>query len=121
MRTLKNTLAFWIPNGILLLCMVGSGIYYFVDSVEVAKVYATLQYPVYSMYFNAVAKFLGGIAIVAPVPRFLKEWAYAGYLYIMLLALQAQWMTMPRQSLWIMLVFIGIWAVAYRQFKKTAA
>jgi hypothetical protein len=73
------------------------------------------------MYFNAVAKILGGIAIVVPtVPRFLKEWAYAGYLFIMLLALQAIVMTMPGIP-WPMFGFIAVWAWAYVEFKKKAA
>ena len=120
MTNLKQNLFYWLPNGILLLLMVGSGIMYFFNAEEVAKVFVQMGYPVYTMYFNAAAKILGGIAIVAPVPRFLKEFAYAGYLYIMLLAAQATWMTMPPGSIWMMLVFIGIWALAYWQYRVRA-
>ncbi len=115
---MKKSLAYWIPTSLLLLLMVGSGIMYFVKSEEIAQIFIQLQYPVYSMYFNAVAKILGGIAIVVPiVPRVLKEWAYAGYLFIILLALQAVVMTMPGVP-WVMFVSILIWALSYWQFKK---
>lgn len=117
---MKKTLAYWIPTSLLLLAMVGSGIMYFVRPADVAAVFTQLGYPVYSMYFNATAKILGGIAIVAPVPRFLKEFAYAGYLYIMLMALQAVYVS-GQSSVLPMFVFIAIWALAYWQWRKRAA
>jgi uncharacterized membrane protein len=116
----KETLFYWIPTALLLLMMVGSGIMYFVQSEEVAKVFIQLGYPVYTMYFNAVAKIIGGIAIIVPqIPRVLKEWAYAGYLFIMLLATQALFMTTPGFP-WIMAVSIAIWGLSYWQFTKRA-
>jgi hypothetical protein len=109
---MKRHLAFWLPNGLLLLLMAGSAVMYFTNSVQVGAVFTSFGYPVYTMYFNAVAKLLGAVAIVAPVPRALKEWAYAGYLYIMLLALQAVWMTAPGIP-WMMFLFIALWAISY--------
>ena len=117
---MKKALLYWIPTAVLLLLMVGSGIMYFVKSADVAVIFTQLGYPVYTMYFNAAAKILGGIAIVTPVPRFLKEFAYAGYLYIMLLATQSVWMTMPGIP-WMMFVFIAIWGLSYWQWTKRAA
>jgi|GEM_PF-1231874 len=117
--TLKQRLFYWIPTTILLLFMAGSAVMYFTHSEMAAAAFTQLGYPVYSMYFNAIAKILGGIAIVAPVPRVLKEWEYAGYLYIMLLALQAVSMTMSGIP-WTMFVFIAIWAWAYIAFRKRA-
>jgi putative oxidoreductase len=115
---MKKFFLFWLPNALLLFFMVGSGVYYFVDTPSVAQIFTDLGYPTYTLYFNAIAKFLGGIAIVVPsVPRFLKEWAYAGYLFIILLAVQAVWMTMPGIP-WMMFVFIAIWVVAYVGWKK---
>lgn len=115
--TMKNSLLFWIPHVLLLLVMAGSGIYYFVDTSAVATIFQQLGYPTYTLYFNATAKILGGAAIAFPVPRVLKEWAYAGYLYIMLLATQAVWMTKPGIP-WLMFVFIAVWAFAYWRFTK---
>lgn len=112
-------LLYWFATILLLFPMVGSGIYYFVDTPATAEVFGQLGYPAYTLYFNAIAKFLGAIAIVAPVPRWLKEWAYAGYLYIMLLALQAVWMTMPGVP-WLMFVFLAIWGFAYWQYRRQA-
>ena len=113
---MKRFFAYWIPTVLLLIPMVGSGVWYFIDTPAVAAVFVQLGYPVYTMYFNAIAKMLGGIAIVTPVPRFLTEFAYAGYLYIMLLALQALWMSTGVFP-WIMLVFIALWLWAYIAYR----
>lgn len=114
---MKKSLLFWIPNGLLLLMMVGSGVMYFVNAEQAAEVFIQLQYPVYTMYFNATAKILGGIALVWPgLPTWIKEFAYAGYLYIILMAAQASYMTMGMP--WYMLVPFAAWGLAYWQFRK---
>lgn len=115
----KSSLLFWIPHALLLLFMAGSGVMYFVKPEMAAKAFVDLGYPVYAMWFNATAKLLGGVAIVMPqVPRWMKEFAYAGYLYIILLATQAVWMTMGPP--FPMVIFIGIWVWAYWEFRKRA-
>lgn len=116
---MKKQLLYWVPHTLLLLTMLGSAIYYFVDAPMAAKAFNDLGYPTYAMYFNAIAKILGGAAILLPVPRFLKEWAYAGYLFILLLAFQAVWVAMPGDQ-WPMLMFIAIWLWAYLQFRARA-
>ena len=70
---MKKQLLFWIPTALLLFFMVGSGVYYFVDTPAAALAFTQLGYPTYTLYFNATAKILGGIAIVAPVPRMLNR------------------------------------------------
>jgi DoxX-like family len=118
---MKKQLAFWIPTLLLLFPMVGSAIYYFVDTPAVAVIFAELGYPVFTLYFNATAKLLGGIAIVMPqFPRWMKEFAYAGYLYIMLLAAQAIYIKNPSEAV-LMPVFLALWAWAYWAFRKYKA
>jgi hypothetical protein len=116
---MKKALLYWVPTGLLLLVMVGSAAWYIMNPDAAAKAFAELGYPAYTMYFNASAKILGAIALLTPqVPRFLKEWAYAGYLFILLLAMQAIFVMMsPAQSAPI-LIFIGLWALSYWQFTK---
>ena len=117
----KKSLLYWIFHVLLLVLMAGSGIYYLVDFASVAEIYLQLQYPEYSIYANAIAKILGGMVIIMPqFSRWLKEWAYAGYLYIMILATQSIVMTMPGFP-WVMVVSFAIWAGAYWQFRKQVA
>jgi len=42
-----------------------------------------LGYPVYFLTLLGIAKFLGSIAILIPKFPVLKEWAYAGFFFIM--------------------------------------
>ncbi len=117
----KQSVLYWLSQVPLLWMMVGSAIYYFVKSEESAAAFVQLGYPAYTMYFNATAKILGGIVIVWPkFPLWLKEWAYAGYLYILLMAAQAVWMTMPGFP-WPMLLCLAFWGLAYWRFKKRVA
>ena len=122
-RPMKNKLSaflYWFPTSVLLLLMVGSGIMYLVNSEEVAKIFVELGYPTFSMWFNAAAKILGGIALIFPVGRIWKEWAYAGYLYIMLMATQAIYLRQSPLNASIMVVFLGIWLWSYLMFRKRA-
>ncbi len=119
MKNMKKSILYWIPNGLLLLMMVSSGILYFIKPADVAVVFTQLGYPAYTLYFNATAKILGGIAIIFSFPRWVKEWAYAGYLYIMLMATQALFLTTPAFP-WVMVVSIAIFAWAYWEFRKRA-
>lgn len=121
-KKLLPLIRFWLPNGLLLLVMAGSGIMYFTQPDMAAEAFRGLGYPVYSMYFNAVAKLLGALALVLPVfPQWIKEFAYAGYLYIILLATQAIYvMPLPGSNAAFMLIFVALWAWAYWEFRRRA-
>jgi hypothetical protein len=103
---MKRSLLFWIPNVLLVFVMAGSAVYYFVDTPSVIKVFG-----------DAIAKLLGAVGILVPqVPHFLKEWSYAGYLYIMLLALQA--VTVHMGFAWPMLAFVALFFLAYYGYRQ---
>lgn len=114
---MKNKLLYWIPTGLLVAAMVASATAYFSDIEGTKVAFAELGYPAYTLYFNAIAKILGGIALVFPVGRILKEWAYAGYLFILALAGQALFVRMPDMAP-VILVFVVVWAFSYWQFRK---
>ena len=113
---MKKKLLYWIPTGLLLLVMVGSAIMYFSDIPTTAENFELLGYPAYTLYINGIAKILGGIALVFPVSRTLKEWAYAGYLYILILATQSLYVMMPANAP-VMLAFIVLWGLSYWRYR----
>jgi len=117
---MKKKLLYWIPNVLLVGAMVASAIAYFSDIPGTIEAFNQLGYPGYVLYFNGIAKILGGIAILAPVSTTLKEWAYAGYLYIILLAAQSLYVMMPEMAP-TMIVFIAVWGLSYWQFRKQYA
>ena len=71
--------AYWISTGLLSLMMVGSAYMYF-TSPDIAASFENLGFPGYFRTELGIAKLLGVVALLAPVPRFLKEWAYFGFI-----------------------------------------
>lgn len=118
MKNMKKKILYWIPTALLLLVMMGSAISYFVDPQTAITAFGDLGYPSYTVYFNAIAKLIGGLALILPMaPKVCKEWAYAGYLFILMLATQAILMRMPEMA-WPMVIFFILWALSYWQWKQ---
>lgn len=116
----KQQLKYWIPTGLLCLMMIGSGLMYLANQDYVAGEYVKLGFPVWVMYFNAVAKILGGIVLLVQMPyAFLKEFAYAGYLYIGLLALISH-LVIGDNMFGGSVVLLILWLLSYSQFRKRA-
>lgn len=76
-RLMKKYL-YWGSTILLALMMAGSGTMYFLAE-DVAKTFAQLGFPDYFRIELGVAKILGAIALVVPLPRAVKEWTYAGF------------------------------------------
>jgi len=70
---------YWVFTGLFSALMLASAIPdILVDPVAVKGMHEGLGYPVYLIPFVGTAKLLGVLAILLPVNRRLKEWAYAG-------------------------------------------
>lgn len=85
----KNKLAYYVATTLLSLMMLGGAGMYVFNHTEVANVFEALGYPTYIIYPLAVAKVLGIIAIWSNFNKSLKEWAYAGFFYDLVLAVAA--------------------------------
>lgn len=68
-----------ISTGLLVLLMTSGGALDALQSPAAMAVFADLGYPAYFARILGVAKLLGVAALLAPMPRFLREWAYAGF------------------------------------------
>lgn len=80
-KTLK--IIYWIATGWLSLGMLSTGIVQLIQMEEEVKNFENLGYPHYLMPIIGVWKILGVIAVLMPgMPR-IKEWAYAGFFFIM--------------------------------------
>jgi DoxX-like family len=84
--TVRN---YWIATGLFTLLFVASIILTLGDLAGSYKSYAHLGFPAWSVFFNATAKILGLIAIYWNQSRTLKDFAFAGFLFDLLLALCA--------------------------------
>jgi hypothetical protein len=82
--TKRNGIIYWVTTGFLAFGMLAQGL----TQVSHAKGYADmivvhLGYPTYFLNIIGVWKILGVIAILIPRFKLLKEWAYAGFFFVM--------------------------------------
>ena len=82
-------LLFRIFTGLLAALMVGSAARALLDYAWAQASFEHLGYPTYIIVPLEIAKLLGVAAIVSNVSPFLKNLAYAGFFYHLLLALSA--------------------------------
>ncbi|HEY8512431.1 MAG TPA: DoxX family protein [Cyclobacteriaceae bacterium] len=79
----KLNIFYWIFTGLFALFMLMSGVTNaMVTDESVALIVDTLGYPRYFVAFIGIAKIIGAIGVLVPgIPRWLKEWAYAGLFF----------------------------------------
>lgn len=80
---------YYTAKGLLTALMLFSSGMYFLNYEMVVESFTQLGYPTYLIYPLAIAKILGLIAIWTKKSNTLKEWAYAGFFFDLVLALTA--------------------------------
>lgn len=82
--TKRNKIIYWIATVWLVLGMVSTGIVQLIKmKEEVDKTSLHLGYPVYFLTIIGIWKLLGSVAVLLPKSGLLKEWAYAGFFFVM--------------------------------------
>jgi hypothetical protein len=81
-------IAFWIVTALFCL-QIGFTAYAQLRLPQVAEAFTHLGFPAYFRVELALAKLLGVVLLLAPVPPRLKEWAYAGFAFTLVSALIA--------------------------------
>lgn len=78
----RNTILYWIATLWLSLGMLSTGFVQLIEEQATVDFMTQAGYPLYFLAILGVAKVLGVIAILVPKFPLLKEWAYAGFVYI---------------------------------------
>ena len=81
--TKTNKIVYWIATIWLALGMTSTGIVQFIKMKEEAAMMAHLGYPLYMLTLLGVWKILGAAAVLIPKFPLVKEWAYAGFFFVM--------------------------------------
>lgn len=81
--TKTNKIIYWTSTALLAFGMLGSGISQVMHLKEMDELITHVGYPLYFMYIIGVWKILGVITILIPKFKLLKEWAYAGFFFLM--------------------------------------
>lgn len=78
-----------VITGLFTLLMTFSATMYFTQYEMVSGFFKELGFPTFIIYPLAIAKILGLVAIWTNKSKMLKEWAYAGFVFELLLAISA--------------------------------
>jgi uncharacterized membrane protein len=81
--TKRNKIIYWVATALLSFGMLSSGISQILHLKDMNELITHVGYPLYFMYIIGVWKILGVIAILIPNFKLLKEWAYAGFFFLM--------------------------------------
>ena len=85
-----NKIIYWVTTGLLtviVLMYAGNSIF---NNEMFSNRFAELGHPTYIIYPLTIAKILGLIAIWSDKSKTLKEWAYAGFFFVFILAMLAE-------------------------------
>lgn len=84
--TKRNKIIYWIATAWLALGMLSTGIVQLIKAKEGqggVDMITHLGYPTYLLTIIGIWKILGVVALLIPRNPLLKEWAYAGFFFIM--------------------------------------
>lgn len=79
----RNKIIYWIATLWLALGMASTGIVQLSKMKEEADMFIRLGYPLYLLTIIGIWKLLGVVAVLVPKFPLLKEWAYAGFFFVM--------------------------------------
>ncbi|HEV2720697.1 MAG TPA: DoxX family protein [Thermoanaerobaculia bacterium] len=118
---MKKALVYWIPTVLVALDGAVGGVLNAMRSKESMAVFHHLGYPDYFATMLGIAKVLGAVAIVLPVPRVLREWAYAGLTFDVTAALiSILAVGDPIKNTILPIVFIVLTLTSYIAWKRRA-
>lgn len=117
----RDKIIYWTATGLIGAGMVMSSVMYLGQSEEMVTNFTSIGYPVFMLGILGVAKLLGGIALLAPAPDRLKEWAYAGFTFVFI---GAAWTHVATGTPWfapvIALLILVVSYVYFLRIKATA-
>lgn len=79
----RHKIIYWVATIWLCLGMVSTGIVQLIPLEEEAEKMTALGYPLYFITLIGIWKLLGVVAVLMPGYPLLKEWAYAGFFFLM--------------------------------------
>jgi len=79
----RNRIIYWITTSLLAFGMLAQGFAQIFQTNGYVGIITHLGYPLYLLYILGVWKILGVVAILAPRFLIVKEWAYAGFFFVM--------------------------------------
>jgi len=79
----RNKIIYWVATIFLSIGMTAGGVQQMLQIGGYNEIASSLGYPLYVLSILGVWKLLGVVAILIPGFLLLKEWAYAGFFFVM--------------------------------------
>lgn len=79
----RNKIIYWVTTIFLSIGMTAGGVQQMLQIGGYNEIASSLGYPLYVLSILGVWKLLGVVAILIPGFLLLKEWAYAGFFFVM--------------------------------------
>lgn len=79
----RNKIIYWVATIFLSIGMVAGGVQQMLQIGGYNEIVTRLGYPLYMLSILGVWKLFGVVAILLPGYRLIKEWAYAGFFFVM--------------------------------------
>jgi uncharacterized membrane protein len=79
----RNKIIYWVATAFLSLGMTAGGVQQMLQIGGYNEIVSALGYPLYMLSIIGTWKLLGVIAILVPKFPLVKEWAYAGFFFVM--------------------------------------
>ncbi len=114
-----NKIIYYIATALFSGIMLFSISMYLTKTEMIRDAFETMGYPSYLVYPLAIAKILGLIALWYPKFKTIKEWAYAGFFFNVVLAFFAHVMISDGQQLFSILAFLFL-TTSYLFYKRTS-
>jgi len=108
---------YWVTTGILCLIMLYSASMYFTNTEMVRGFFESFNYPRYLVIPLAIAKILGVATILWGKIKWLKEWAYAGFFFDVVLAFTAHMVAKDGGYMFSVIAFFAL-IISYTLGKK---
>ena len=116
----KSILGYWVVTAVFCAFMLAGAIGNLMRAAPQKESMEGLGYPLYLMTFLGIAKILGVLAVLAPEFPKLKEWAYAGFTFLLLGASYSHAAAGdPVLTIVIPLVALGFGLLSYRLRPRT--
>lgn len=110
---MKRRITFWASTAIVALMLLGS-LSYLTGSEQVVSGFARAGYPQHLRIVLGIAKPVAAIVLLLPGMALLKEWAYAGVAFALIMAFISAWASgEPAQTLMLPPLLLTLLVVSY--------
>ena len=110
---MARKIVYWVSTAVACLALLGS-LTYLTGSEEVVQGFAKAGYPQHLRIVLGIAKPVAAIVLLLPGFALLKEWAYAGVTFALVMATISAYLSGDGVKTWILpLVLLALVAVSY--------